>query len=90
MSSRRKPQLLAEVLIASFAFALGVVSLLWKDWIEIVFHVNPDRGTGSLTGDRRPRVRYEHRVWSPRCQTEAQNPLVATDRSGPAVSPDGR
>ncbi len=27
---------------------LFIITLLWRDWIEIVFHVDPDRGSGSL------------------------------------------
>ncbi|HLW00878.1 MAG TPA: hypothetical protein VKT82_19620 [Ktedonobacterales bacterium] len=27
---------------------LFVVTLLWRDWIEIIFHVDPDKGNGLL------------------------------------------
>jgi hypothetical protein len=35
----------------ALAFGSGllfVVTLIWKDWIELVFHVDPDRGNGAL------------------------------------------
>ena len=27
---------------------LAVVTLIWPQWIELVFHVDPDQGSGSL------------------------------------------
>ena len=27
---------------------LAVITLVWRDWIEIVFHVDPDQHSGSL------------------------------------------
>jgi len=27
---------------------LAVVTVLWRDWIELVFHVDPDRHNGSV------------------------------------------
>jgi hypothetical protein len=43
---RRRFYLEAALAIASGA--LFVITLLWHDWIEIVFDVDPDRGNGSL------------------------------------------
>ena len=28
--------------------ALLVVTLVWPDWIELVFHIDPDEGSGAL------------------------------------------
>jgi hypothetical protein len=25
-----------------------VVTLIWRDWVELVFHVSPDNGNGSF------------------------------------------
>jgi uncharacterized membrane protein YcjF (UPF0283 family) len=33
--------------LAVTSAAALVVTLLWHDWIEIVFRVNPDRGSGA-------------------------------------------
>ena len=37
-----------ELGLAAMSMLLFVVTLLWKDWIEIVFRVDPDHGNGSL------------------------------------------
>ncbi|MGY1703309.1 hypothetical protein ACI79C_01955 [Geodermatophilus sp. SYSU D00697] len=37
-----------EVVLAVTAAALAVVSLIWHDWIEILFEVEPDGGSGEL------------------------------------------
>jgi apolipoprotein N-acyltransferase len=34
--------------LAAGSAALFVVTLVWHDWIEIVFRVDPDRGNGWL------------------------------------------
>lgn len=36
-----------EAVLASASGVLAVVTLLWHDWIEAVFGVNPDKGNGS-------------------------------------------
>jgi hypothetical protein len=36
-----------EAVAACAAAVLGVVTLLWWDWIEAVFGVDPDHGNGS-------------------------------------------
>jgi hypothetical protein len=38
---------IAVVAALSSAASL-VLTLLWRDWIEIIFHVDPDRGSGAL------------------------------------------
>jgi hypothetical protein len=37
-----------EAGLAAASAVLLVVTLLWKDWIEIVFRVDPDQGSGSF------------------------------------------
>jgi hypothetical protein len=34
--------------LAAISAALLVVTLVWHDWVEIVFRVDPDRGNGWL------------------------------------------
>lgn len=34
--------------MAGLGAVLLAVTLIWKDWIEIVFRVDPDRGSGAL------------------------------------------
>jgi hypothetical protein len=37
-----------ESLLAALSATLSVVTLVWHDWIEIVFGVDPDHGSGAL------------------------------------------
>jgi hypothetical protein len=37
-----------ETVLAAACAVLFFVTLLWHDWIEIVFRVDPDHGNGSL------------------------------------------
>jgi hypothetical protein len=37
-----------EAVLAAVALVLAIVTLFWKDWIEIVFGVDPDGGSGAL------------------------------------------
>jgi hypothetical protein len=37
-----------EAILGTAALGLLVVTLLWNDWIELVFKVDPDAGNGSL------------------------------------------
>jgi hypothetical protein len=43
---RTRYRIWAALAVASAALAL--ITLLWKDWIEIVFGVDPDEGSGAL------------------------------------------
>ena len=43
---RRLPS--AELGCAGIAAVLFVVTALWKDWIEILFGVDPDAGSGAI------------------------------------------
>jgi hypothetical protein len=38
----------AEAAMATSSLLLGALAVLWKDWIEIVFRVDPDGGSGEL------------------------------------------
>jgi hypothetical protein len=37
-----------EVALAAVSTLFLVVTLVWRDWIEIVFRVDPDQGSGWL------------------------------------------
>jgi hypothetical protein len=37
-----------ELLLASAIGLLGLVTLVWRDWIEAVFGFDPDRHSGSV------------------------------------------
>jgi hypothetical protein len=37
-----------EVGLAVASALLCLLTLLWKDWIEVVFRIDPDRGSGAL------------------------------------------
>jgi hypothetical protein len=38
----------SETVLACGAVAFAVVTVVWRDWIEIVFNVDPDKHSGSL------------------------------------------
>jgi hypothetical protein len=38
----------AEVVLGSAAGFLFLLTLVWRDWIEAVFHISPDHGNGSV------------------------------------------
>lgn len=37
-----------EVVLGAASVLLFLVTLIWKDWIEIVFRVDPDGGNGAV------------------------------------------
>jgi hypothetical protein len=37
-----------KVGLATMSGVLFIVTLVWRDWIELVFHVDPDGGNGLL------------------------------------------
>jgi hypothetical protein len=45
---RRKFLFALESAFAGGSLALALVTLLWKDWIEIIFGIDPDKGSGSF------------------------------------------
>jgi hypothetical protein len=47
-SPASRPRLWVEVAAAVFAGPLAVLTLFWPDWIETVFRVDPDQGSGAL------------------------------------------
>jgi hypothetical protein len=38
----------AEVILGAASVLLVLLTLIWKDWIEIVFGVDPDGGNGAV------------------------------------------
>jgi hypothetical protein len=37
-----------ELLLAGLSASTLFITLIWKDWIELIFNVDPDQGSGSL------------------------------------------
>lgn len=37
-----------ETALALITGALCVITFIWNDWIELVFHIDPDSGNGSF------------------------------------------
>lgn len=48
MKKQMKWHFWLELCLASVTGILFVVTLLWRDWAEIIFHVDPDQGNGSF------------------------------------------
>lgn len=48
MKMRQDRWLLAEVVLAALSGVLAAVTFVWPDWIELVFRVDPDGGSGWL------------------------------------------
>jgi hypothetical protein len=46
--SRHRVRYRIEVGAALISAVLALLSVLWKDWIEIVLPVDPDQGSGAL------------------------------------------
>jgi hypothetical protein len=49
-SARRatRPRLWIELVAATLAGPLAILTVFWPDWIEAVFRVDPDQGSGAL------------------------------------------
>jgi hypothetical protein len=45
---RKSSRFRLEAGSAGVAGALAIVTLVWRDWIELVFGVDPDHGNGSV------------------------------------------
>jgi hypothetical protein len=48
MTNQLRQRFWIEVALASVSAALFVLTLLWKDWIELVFRIDPDAGSGAV------------------------------------------
>jgi hypothetical protein len=48
MKQQLKPLFWIEAVLALVNAALLVITVVWKDWIEIVFDVDPDAGSGAV------------------------------------------
>jgi hypothetical protein len=48
VKSHFAPRCVAEAAISILSGVLGLATLLWRDWIELVFRVSPDHGSGAL------------------------------------------
>ena len=48
MKRHLTPRFWIEAGLAGISAFLAIVTVLWPDWIEIVFNVDPDMGDGSL------------------------------------------
>ena len=48
MKQQLRPTFWIEALLAFGNAVLLLMTLLWKDWIEIVFKVDPDAGSGAV------------------------------------------
>lgn len=48
MAGRLPARVRVEVVLAAASAALGLVTLVWKDWIEVVLRVDPDHGDGTV------------------------------------------
>jgi len=50
MKSEPRTRFWFEATAASMSGALLILTVFWRDWIELVFKVNPDRGSGVAEG----------------------------------------
>lgn len=48
MARRLRFRFWLESIVSGLAAALAIVTLFWKDWIEAVFGVDPDHGSGAF------------------------------------------
>jgi hypothetical protein len=48
MKQQLRPSFWIEALLGLGNAALLVMTLVWKDWIEVVFNVDPDAGSGAV------------------------------------------
>ncbi|MGA7668949.1 MAG: hypothetical protein WBW04_00905 [Nitrolancea sp.] len=48
MRDRLRPRFWVESVLAAASFLFAVLTLVWKDWIELIFRVDPDNHSGSL------------------------------------------
>jgi hypothetical protein len=48
MKDRLRTRFWVETGFAALSLIFAVLTLIWKDWIEIVFRIDPDQHSGSL------------------------------------------
>ena len=48
MKQQLRPLFWIEALLGLGNAALLVMTVVWKDWIEVVFNVDPDAGSGAV------------------------------------------
>jgi len=48
MNGKLRVRFWLELAFGSLTASLSVLTLVWRDWIELLFKVEPDRGDGSL------------------------------------------
>ncbi len=48
MRDRLRPRFWVESAMSAGSFVFALLTLLWKDWIELIFRVDPDNHSGSL------------------------------------------
>lgn len=48
MAGRLPARVRVEAVLATASAALGLLTLVWKDWIEVVLRVDPDHGDGTV------------------------------------------
>jgi len=48
MKGQLGPRFWLEVALAATSGSVFVLTLFWQEWIEAIFHVEPDGGSGSL------------------------------------------
>ena len=48
MKQQLRPVFWIEAVLAALNAVLLLLTVLWKDWIEIAFRVDPDAGSGAL------------------------------------------
>ncbi len=48
MRDRLRPRFWVETVMSMSSFVFAMLTLLWKDWIELVFRVDPDQHSGSI------------------------------------------
>jgi hypothetical protein len=44
----RRGRVWTERVLACLSAVVAVTTLFWRDWIELVFRIDPDRGSGAL------------------------------------------
>jgi hypothetical protein len=48
MTKRQQYRFRLELVVSVLAGVLAVLTAIWHNWIEEVFHVDPDAGSGAL------------------------------------------